>query len=135
MLNFVSQLLLSPMLFLGQGSCVTSQFVAPTAFHLIHVGALSAQVEHLLGPAPHGSISFALGWNDRIGWYGIIEKEGRWESAFGTVTVRCVQDSVVEKTFTPNALGIEAIHKIRAGLLGMQNAILRFRLMRIDGKY
>jgi hypothetical protein len=78
--------------------------------------------------------SFALGWNDRMGWNSIIEKEGRWESAFGTVTVRYLHDKVVEKSFTPIALGIKTLCKVRTSMLGIQNMILRFRPLRFEGK-
>lgn len=129
MLGLVAPILFSPLLFLNQMNSHATSLLAPAAFHAIHIGGDYSGVEQLLGRAPHGTISFSIGWNDR-GWYRVVQGEGYWESAFGTVTVQYLQGKVTAKSFCPNVRGVEALYKICVGMLGLKQAILKFDLRR-----
>jgi hypothetical protein len=96
----------------GLAATDTTKLLAPSAYQQIDAGTQSAQVEALLGSSHHGTETWWLHYTFGQGLAGVrfwTEVEASWETAYGTVTVKCVDGEVTEKSFRPNSEGIKEV--------------------------
>jgi hypothetical protein len=90
----------------------TTKLLAPSAYEQIQAGTPCDRVTDLLGPSDHGKVALRFGiiFGDGPARPCIyVAVEATWETGYGTISVKCVDGEVTEKSFRPNLGGIKEV--------------------------